>query len=436
MPAFHYIALNQEQKELAGVIEAPDEAAARKKLNELTLSVVSLNTLNQVPQSSALRFEFQAIDKNGKKVVGTIAAEDPVKAYARLFGEYQLTITALVDAEKEQNIAELHKAYERLYGTKKKTDQAGEGAGSFEKERQELLSKVDFTMQRMEEFLKTNYADLKIDERDTLRGYLNQLMRIKDSTNLEHIKTTCERMLDHIQKQELFINEGQKLRESSKLKIETKALLDQLKQTGLQQDIDLVKTAHRLQENRLLRPFVTFLLTTFTEQNSEIIKLKQDIKVLNSNIRSYLKVFVFGKTKALRIEALESIKMLRAEKKRLQLKIDAVRMEVAQAEAASLPQSLFWERISAVLGWVLAFYILSYVLSYPFTIKQFGIAAKLPKNFYFYHTGFMKGLTIFLFLFYGAIAIRNYWLPHHRIASYLLMPLTCATFLLIIINLM
>ena len=436
MPAFHYIALNQQQQELAGVIEAPDEAAARKKLNELSLSVVSLNTLDQVPQSSAARFEFQAIAKKGRKVVGTIAAENPVKAYARLFGEYQLSITALGDSKEQQNLTELHKEYERLYRAKKKTDQAADAGEAFEKERQELLAKVDFTMQRMEDFLKANYGELKIDQRDELRAYLNQLMRIKDSTNLEHIKTTCEHMLDHIQKQELFLNEGQKLRESSKLKIETKALLDQLKRTGLQQDIDLVKTAHRLEKNPFLRPFIGFLLRHFTEQNPEILQLKQSLKVINTNILSYLKLLIFGKNKALRGEAWESIKMLRAEKKRLQLNIDAVRMQAAQAREGSQPHSLFWEHAGYVLGWVLAFYLLSYMASYPFTIKQFGLTAQLPKNLYFYHTGLMKTATIFLFLFYGAISVRNYWFARQRLASYFLMPLTFFAFLLIAINLM
>jgi len=75
-------------------------------------------------QDKKIRFEFDAFDKNGKKIVGTIVSEDPLKAYARLFDEYSLNVVSLFSAalseqDKEQarkiGIESLRKQYEKIF---------------------------------------------------------------------------------------------------------------------------------------------------------------------------------------------------------------------------------------------------------------------------------------------------------------------------------
>ena len=140
MPAYHYIALNKQQKELAGVIEAPDESAARVKLKELELSVVSLSTVDgtQTPEGSSKKvFEFEALDKNTKKVVGTIVGEEPLAVYTRLFDEYELNVLALVEASATpeqkakahaEGVAALQKQYSDLKGMAQKKNLVEEQA--------------------------------------------------------------------------------------------------------------------------------------------------------------------------------------------------------------------------------------------------------------------------------------------------------------------
>lgn len=446
MPAYHYIALNQQQKELSGIIEAPDEASARKKLNEINLSVVSLNAARDAAHAeSKTKFEFEALDKNNKKVVGTIAADDIIKAYARLFEEYQLNVTAIFaaslapqekQAAKKTGILEIQKKYQLATKTKpKEADETEKLSQAQMAERAELLEKVAFTTERMEVFIKEFGPDLKTEERDQIQSYLNQLIRIKDSTNLEHIRSTCERMLSHIQKQELFIHEDQKLRESAKLKIEMKDMLTQLKHTGLKQEISIIGTAAKWQKNPFLKPVADIILKIFGVKNPEIRKLKNDIKVINSHIFSYAKLLIIGKTRMLKTEAWESIKTLRKEKRRIKLQIAALKIEERKTLTEQREPNYFWQNAGSVIGWILAFYILSYIVAYPFTIKIFSIPP-VPKSFYFYHSNFIKSITLFLFIAYGAITVRNFWFSKYWSAPYILYPISIFGFLLIVINLM
>lgn len=437
MPAYHYIALNQEQKELSGIIEAPDESEARKKLNDLALSIVSL-TETALPNSDQKnKFEFEGLDKGNKKVVGTIVADAPLKAYIRLFEEYQLNIVALISAGKAVDLAALQQEYEKSSDARKKVATAGQAPSQQEIERKELLQKVDFTMGKVQVFLQTYGADLKTEERDTIQSYINQLMRIKDSTNLEHIRMTCQKMLDHLQKEELFLHEEQKMAESTKIKVDTKELLSQLKRTGtgLQKDIDVIGALKRFQENPFLKPIVNFLLSFSKEDSPEVKKLRGELSAANRNLWEYAKLSVLGKSQEVRAEARKTLRTMIAERKRLKANIHALVMQEQAGNQEEKQPDLFWENTGKLFGWVLAFYLASYIVSYPFTVKQFG-AVSVPKTAFFYSSHFLKSLTLFLFLGYGAITIHTFWLKKKIFVSYALFPLTLFGFLLILINLM
>lgn len=443
MPSFHYTALNRDNKNLGGIIEAPDEQSARKKLNEMELSVISLNLADDkqhVQQTGKTVFEFEAIDKNNKKVAGTITSDDIIKAFARLFDEYQLNVIYLApshatESEKQEirknGLLPVQQEYERLYAKKSKKISSEEAeAIKKEEQRKELIQKVDSTMKRIEIFLKQYSADLKSEERDAIQSYLNQLMRIKDSTNLEHIRNTCEKMLAHIQKQELFINEEQKSKESAQVKAETHEMLSDLKRGRLSKEINI-------SELPFFKPIANFIANFIRPKNPEAEKTENEIKTTGKHIWSYIKIIISAKSKLERAAAWEGIKTMFAEKRRLKLKLHAIKEEEEKVSSGQQTRetSAFWESAGSTLGWILAFYLFSYIASYPFTIKSFGSLA-LPKGFYFYHSTFAKSATMFLFIAYATIAVRNFWLKNHANAAYLLYPVSIFAFLLIIINLM
>ncbi|PJC36494.1 hypothetical protein CO046_05445 [Candidatus Peregrinibacteria bacterium CG_4_9_14_0_2_um_filter_53_11] len=432
MPSFHYRALNTERAELSGVIEAPDEMAAREKLNELGISVITLEGIEAQQEGEAHVttgkeiFEFEAFDKNGKKVVGTIGADEINKAYKRLFEEYQLNLVYLASTkatpeEKEQARAEGIKTLQALYEaekaktTKPVVEEAAAAQQQSEaeiKERAELDQLIDTTLSRIATFLQKYPSELKPEERDTIQSYLNQISRIKSSANLDHVRRTCGRMLKHIQEQELFINEQTKLKESAQLKLETRNLLDQLNQTGLQKDINVQDILEKWQHSFLLAPLSRFIRQAFPNPTPEVIALKTKITAINGHLRSYYKILLTGGSKALKLEAWESIKTLRQEKRRLKNELTSIKSELRQnKEAHALTGAESLE--SGIMGWLLALYLTAYIIAYPFTLKA-QTTLELPQNFFFYESTLVKGLTLFLFIFYALRAGSRLFLPPER----------------------
>lgn len=446
MPSYHYSALGQAGNELGGVIDAKDEAAARAHLNELGLSVLSLNTAMTAPAAPAVQdgrakitYEFQAIDRKQKQVMGTIVSENSAKAFARLTEEYQLNVLLLTEKEtaKPENIEALRQEYEKTTVSAQSEvteEQARTAAQAMA--RKELIEKVEFTMKRIETFLTASGTDLKTDERKAIQGYLNQLVRIKDSTNLEHIRTTCERMLEHVQKQELFLNQEQKLKESAKVKVETQELLTQLKRTGMGQEIDFVKTASKWQKNKFFGPLANLVLRLFQAKNPEVMALREQLKTANLHFWSYAKLMITGKSKEVRKEAWNGLITVRQEKERIRQAMRALKQKdehIRLAEAASSNQEE--NGAGRIAGWVLSFYLATYFITYPLTLKQFSLP-KLPKNFFFYQSQITTIITIFLFFLFSALTIRSFWFKKYASAPLILYPLTIFGFLLFAVNLL
>ncbi|MBP9718366.1 hypothetical protein KBD59_03660 [Candidatus Gracilibacteria bacterium] len=408
MLAFHYVAINPQRQQLSGVIEAADEQTARKKLNDLGVSIISISLVDAPAHDESTKpvFEFEAFDKNGKKIVGTIVGEDALVAYARLFEAYQLNVIYLCvrnASESEKNearkngIADLQARYEKIKVKSLDASQpAALGIGINEAERQVLLEKINSTTKRIIDFLTQYNADLKPDERDIIQSYLNQLSRIKDSSNLDHIRSTCERMLEHIQKQELFINEKEKRKVSATLKLQTHNLLDQLKATGLQQEISLASVTKKLEQKPLLEPIARLLNRFFAEPDPAIQSISDQIKGVNHNITTYIRVLFIG-PKSIRHEAWESIKVLRGEKKRLMLQREALRQQARKITTAegTVENGILYD----LSGWLLGFYMVGYFSTYLFTIKQIG-ATKPPHVFFFYSSALTNDIVLGIFILF------------------------------------
>lgn len=440
MSAYHYIALSQDGKELSGIIEAPDELEARKKLNGLGLSVVSLEPTNEVSVAPShptkTTFEFTAFDKNRKKVVGTIAADDVAEAYSRLFSQYQLDVTGLSSNGKEFDITEIQETYEKLHSIEGVSSASGEKtalSNAETLERTELLQKVDFTMVKIQEFLKLYGTDLKQDERETIQAYMNQLIRIKGSTNLEHIRMTCEKMLDHVQRQELFIHEEQKMKESTHIKVETREMLSSLKRTGLKQEISFASIVSKMQTIKFLKPLTDLLLKMAPPQTTEIRQLKDEIKSVNRHMWEYVRI-LFTRNSVVRHEAWQTIQTLFAEKKRLNLKLNSLIDEEKKRTAVAEVPSRAEDHIKSGLGWVFGVYFLLYAITYPLTIKKVPFA--FPGNLYFYQTTLPKYMAIFCFFFYAAFQAQHLFFPKAKAVKFVLYPGTFLIYLLILINLM
>lgn len=245
---------------------------------------------------------------------------------------------------------------------------------------------------------------------------------------------TCEKMLEHIQRQELFIHEEQRTKESTHIKVETREMLSSLKRTGLKQDIDPVNILTSLQKNTWLAPFATFLLKFTGIRTPEILKVRDEIKSVNGHIWQYVRL-LFGKNSTIRKEAWQTIGTLRAEKRRLQLKMDGlIEQEKSRISPASDGDSSQTSIFKTSTGWIFGLYFLLYLISYPLTVKLLSI--HIPPAFYFYHMTLPKYVMIFCFFSYAAAQTRHLFFPRHPWAHIVIYPFTYMTYLLILINLM
>ena len=113
MPVFKYNVINKEGKKLSGTIEAPDENTARTELNNLGFSILSLEKIDKLPviDKALKKFVFEAIDKNSKFVTGSIPSKTQEEAMLRLIKEYTLNVSAIwPENASEENIAKARTA--------------------------------------------------------------------------------------------------------------------------------------------------------------------------------------------------------------------------------------------------------------------------------------------------------------------------------------
>ncbi|PIQ78149.1 hypothetical protein COV82_01760 [Candidatus Peregrinibacteria bacterium CG11_big_fil_rev_8_21_14_0_20_46_8] len=451
MPLFHYVGLNKQQKQLSGVIDAADEANAQQKLSELGIAVIKIST--EAPQDGSQEshegktvFEFEALDTGGKKVVGTIVAESPLLAYKRLIEEYQLQVNALFDAaltpeQKEAaraaGTADIQKQYKDAYSIPEQASSLTEQSPLADQNRALILQKVEMTMQKIQNFLETYGAQMKHEERSTMQGYMNQLERIKNSSNIDHVLTTCKRMLQHVQEKELFAQEELRDRAGMKLKVETGELLKELKKTSaLGKPIELEGIIEKFEKKTYLSPLAKILRAIVPHETKEMHEIRSQIKMTNKHMLAYLKVALTGKSPQSKSEAWNSISTLRAEKKRLKTELAGLQEKAQEAAHAQKIQTTLPHHSTAqqFFGWMLFVYLVFYIATYPLTMKEIT-NFQLPQFLYFYQSTILKSLTLFTLIAYGCIAISNIFFPEKRLASIALYGAGIFSFLLIAINL-
>lgn len=445
MPSFHYVALNKESAELSGVIEGPDQPSAAHKLNNLGLSVVSMQQVEGVLEHPDIDktkvLEFEAIDQYGKRVVGTITAASAREAFRKLYEIYQLNVSLLarsgLDAgtrkkEGESLLNEVRDAYAREKEQEKKQQELLQRESEKQRaEKQKLLATVDQTVTRIQGFLSQYGNEIKTEERAAIQSFIDQLARIKDSTNLDHIRSTCARMIEHIQRQELFVNEQQKQRESARLKIDTHGFLDELKKTGLKKDISMGDMVEKMKSFRPLARLVELIGATFAQRDPVLKELALQRAANTKSILTYLRIMVIGSNKVIRSEALASLQTLRQERAAIKEKIAARRA----LNKASTPRSA--DRLSPrwLFGWLLSFYLIAYFVSYPLTIKKVNITSALPSSVFFYESFFAKSITLLLFFLYATAAASQFWFNKGQAAHRIAYGLTAVLFAFLAINL-
>lgn len=435
---FQYTALSPDNKKLSGTIEAKDEKDARERLNELGLSITMIKVLPvEVPlgRAAGIRFTFEATDRKMKKVVGTIDAPSFDEAFAKLTTDYFLNVQILFPEQVKENEKKFYldqlETLEFALAQKKEKGEGRVTSTAAAKERQKLLVKVNQTVQTVQAFLNEYGQDMKPEERESIRAYINQLFRIKDSTNLKHIQQTCENMLSYLEKREIFLKETRRLREQATIKVESHELLEEFQKTGFRKEIDIMGLIQKLGKI----PFFKNILQQWLFDDENAMELRKKIKALGHRIWEFRKISFKSKDKNYKREIQETIRQLQEERKRYEFELHGLKEKhrLERREAQKTLRRKDFGTGSLFIGWILSFYLVFYFLTFPFAFKNLGIPS-IPKTFGFYSIPFLKGILVLLFLFHITLVLRDEIPSKKNYFGFLLYPAFALLYLFFLFN--
>ncbi|MBI4127100.1 hypothetical protein HY463_00155 [Candidatus Peregrinibacteria bacterium] len=431
MAQFQYTAVNAAGKKLGGLIAAENEDDARKQLGSLNISILAiqktaetkLQTETKEPGTSEElpKYEFEAFDKNAKKVIGTIPASSRYKAFQRLIDEYGFEVSYVVQAgatpedkekAKHDDLSALKAEYLAQAKEKGENPQADANTNlAFEKKRAELLKKVDFILEKIKSILAEFSEEIKPENKKMIQDCVDKLLRIKSSTNLDYIEHTSEELLKKVQNQEIFLHKEKLVAEKSRIKLDTQKMMAEL-HTGSNDKKDITDNLEDLQKklldskNKFLLGISNFIKKFLpTEQEKEIGRL---IKNTNREIFIFVKIWLTS-PKITKPEAFKSLKAVWDERKRLKEQLRALKTKEVVKEIDVGPnenEPLILEELNHFLGWLLSFYILAYFAGHYVLAKEWPSGNPLPENFNLLASSLLRYLLLSIFLWYSLFYVK------------------------------
>lgn len=456
MAQFQYTAVNSAGKKLSGVIGAGSEDDARKQLNTFGISLLAIEKMGETPMATVTqepgtsselpKFEFEAFDKLGRKVLGTIPASNRYKAFKRLMDEYQFEVSYVVPTgaseedrlkAKQEGLDALKSEYE-AGAIKKSSEQVSDEKQSaeFEIKRQDLLKKVDFILEKIKAMLGEFTNDLKPESHKIIQGYIDKLLRIKSSTNLDYIEQTSEELLKKVQDQELFLTKEKMLGQRDHMRLEAQKMMAQLhskpSETSITENIEQIRSKWSSSENPFLKGMVEFLARFVP--NPEEKALQQKISTISSEIWTYRKI-VWTASASIKGEARASLRTLLEERARLKQELKALKRKRAEVSPEEVPEPLIVEEITGFLGWLLSFYLAAYFVSAYTASKLLPSGNPLPGDFNLLSSGLLRSLLISIFVWYVLFSLRLEYLRYKRGATLLALALGSIVNAVLVFNL-
>lgn len=449
MPKYKYTVINPDNKSLQGTIAAPDEAGARKELNELGFSILSIEEIQEETateaQSKVPTFEFAATDKNAKRVVGTIQAENAYNAFVRLITEYSLAVEYIIDnslpeAKKEKERAkgssEFYAKYEDEIQKAKKVTTDEKDLKEFEEKQIQLKNQIQYLLDKVTGILNEYEKIMKPESKVKIKEQVEKILRIRNSTNLEYIRKEAEELLTFLQKEEILLQEKEHIMEKTKIIVESQGIMMQLKKSKSQTDVNITESLRKwynthIREvenpkplNKFLGSIVAVIIGAYLE-NPEILELKRKISALNIQIKEFVFLYFQGPSPEYKKETVNSIKRLWQDRKKYKklLKEEIRKVKASmKAEGKKSVGDKILNELYGFTGWLLAFYLIYYFASIYAVSKNFGLT-EVPYFFYIYRSAFLKYFLATLFLFHSALSLKLNIFKHSTAATVAIPPI-------------
>lgn len=451
MPRFRYIVINTENKQLQGTIGAPSEADARRELGELGFSIISLQTIeeenNSTNEDQNLKvFEFTAIDKNNKRVAGTIQSQDSYSAYKRLVTEYSFVVESIVDqslslAEKEKErqkgIFELQSRLEEEQALSQVAQNKDtEDLQDFAQRQEVLQQQIQFVLHKVKEMLDQYEHDITPETKEKIRIYIQKLLRIKNSTNLDYIRKTAEDLLLLLQKEELFLSNDARIQDRTKMLVAAKTMMMQLRKAKNKKSLSFIDKLQQWREahinknpsptfvEKLLNSFISLIIGS-NEVSPDILEKQRALSLLNSQIRQYFVLLFQAPTPEFKQETKESLRRLFNERKKLKHELELLKKKQKKSAKTRAELSTFEKlgyELLTLSGWVLTFYLIYYFIAQYGTSKDFG-NIEFPFLFSIYRSHFLKYFLLTVFSLHCFLSIKFYFFRRNEVATLIMVPL-------------
>ncbi|MFA6024519.1 MAG: hypothetical protein WC777_04890 [Candidatus Gracilibacteria bacterium] len=456
MAQFQYTAVNSSGKKLSGLIGAASEEEARKQLGAFGISLLgiqknaetSVQSSTREPGTSAelQKFEFEAFDKSGKKVIGTIPASSRYKAFKRLMEEYQFEVSFVVpfgasDEEKTKAKAEDLSMLKAEYEAKNKVENPNDladkkASAAFEEKRKALLQKVDFILGKIKSLLIEYQEDIKPEAKKIIQSTIDKLLRIKSSTNLDYIQMTSEELLKKVQDQELFLHKEKMQRQRDHLKLEAQKMMASLHTQptltpGITENLEEMQGRLQASDNQLFRGVAEWLGTFLPSPEEKT--LQEKIRAINRQGWTYRRI-LWTAPKGAKAEARQSLKSILDEKARLTQELKALQRE-RKNQKKEVNEPLLTEEVNHFLSWLLSFYLVAYFFSYYASAKVFPGGNPLPGDFNLLASPTLRHLLLTVFLWHIVLSLRVDHLRYKAWANAVLIPLGIVLNITLVFNL-
>lgn len=453
---FKYIATNREGKKLTGVINAPDQTVARAQLNSLGFSILDIKTVQENgPEDPSLKkYEFEATDPNGKKIKGSIPAKTPLLAYQRLIEEYHFHVENLTPTQATQeeltqwNAGEFEKIkneYELSHNENPKDKTMADLVESpaFVQRKQKLIEEIDAILGKIKTLLSNFSEKISPDKRAAIQGYIDKLLRIKTSNNLDYIANTCKELLGKVQAEEIFLQNQDHSVERQSLLLESQKMMMELnkavaapKKTPLSLKA-ILETAQLKLKNSPLSPLATPLqsIQSWLEVPREIEMIQTQLKAIHEQEWDALKLAIKA-PKETRSTAWQELKSLREKEKEIRKKktqLNRLRHE-SRKIARMTRHALLLKETNTFTGWLLTFYLAYYFWGHYVqtqgweTAPLFGIPYDLSES------ALYKYLLPLTFLIHAATSLKINFFSRRKGSLALLLSLSGILMLLTLFN--
>ncbi|MBU1445874.1 hypothetical protein KKD70_01265 [Patescibacteria group bacterium] len=462
MPKFSYIVVNKEDQQLDGVVEAPDAKTAREDLKELGFSVVSLEEKTENLNEDGVAFEFNGLDKHNRNVTGTIKSENKYDAFKRLVSEYELDIAYLVESnlnepekteKKKKGVGDLLKKYQEDSGSLAaipKTKNSIQNDPNFKEKRALVERQVTYVLNKVKDIITKSGDKLNPQDKQTIKSFVNKILRIKNSTNLDYIKNTCKSLLEFLQNVEWLSHGKAQIDEKFSLYTDTQQMIDNIqhgKDFGVHEDLEdkiMRWRSENIKENQKfsfadkIKDAYYSILISIIHEEKDVRTIKQEISQISRELSQYRKMYLTTSDKTYREGASKSIKKLHERKNKLKTKLREIKDQNKQFHQAKGGFTSFEKTIALIKGlsgWLLFFYLSYYfVANYVITKQIPFIKGEIPSIFYIFQTGTIKYLLPTVFLLHLVTSIKLTFYRSSILYSALMFPLFTIGTLLIIFN--